>query len=76
MLGLQPDAPRGKVYVDPSMPAWLPDLTVLDLRVGEARFDIRFWRDGEDTQFAVLQGDPKAVQRRGFGVQLDPAAPP
>jgi glycogen debranching enzyme len=76
MLGLQPDAPRGKLYVDPSMPAWLPDLTALDLRVGEARFDIRFWRDGEETQFEVLQGDPKAVQRRGFGLQLEQAALP
>ena len=76
MLGLQPDAPRGKLYVDPSMPAWLPDLTVLDLRVGEARFDLRFWRDGEETQFEVLQGDPKAVQRRGFGLQLEQAALP
>ena len=76
MLGLQPDAPRGKLYVDPSMPAWLPDLTVLDLRVGEARFDIRFWRDGEETQFEVLQGDPKAVERRSFGVQLEQARLP
>jgi len=76
MLGLQPDAPRGKLYVDPSMPAWLPDLTALDLRVGEARFDIRFWRDGEETQFEVLQGDPKAVHRRSFGVQLEQAALP
>jgi hypothetical protein len=58
MLGLQPDAPRGKLYVDPWMPAWLPDLTVFDLRVGEARFDIRFWREGEETQFEVLQGEP------------------
>ena len=76
MLGLQPDAPRGKLYVDPSMPAWLPDLTALDLRVGEARFDIRFWRDGEETQFEVLQGDPKAVERRSFGVQLEQARLP
>ena len=76
VLGLQSDAPRGKLYVDPSMPAWLPDLTVLDLRVGEARFDIRFWRDGEETQFEVLQGDPKAVERRSFGVQLEQARLP
>jgi len=73
MLGFQPDAPRGKLYVDPSMPAWLPDLTVLDLRVGGARFDIRFWREGEETQFEVLRGDPKAVQRRSFGVQFEHA---
>ena len=45
MLGFLPDAPRNKLYVDPSLPAWLPDLTVLDLRIGEHSFDIRFWRE-------------------------------
>ena len=34
ILGFAPDAPRGKLYVDPSLPQWLPDLTVLDLRLG------------------------------------------
>ena len=34
MLGFAPDAPRGKLYVDPSLPQWLPDLTLLDLRLG------------------------------------------
>jgi len=71
MLGFKPDAPRGKLCVDPLLPEWLPDLTVLDLRVGKQRFDIRFWRDGEQTQFEVLQGDPKAVERRSFGAQFE-----
>jgi len=26
LLGFQPDAPRNKLYVDPSLPIWLPDL--------------------------------------------------
>jgi glycogen debranching enzyme len=73
ILGFRPDAPRGKLYVDPSLPEWLPDLTVLDLRVGKHRFDIRFWRDGEETQFEVLQGDPKAVERRSFSSQFEQA---
>jgi glycogen debranching enzyme len=70
ILGFVPDAPRGKLYVDPSLPAWLPDLTVLDLRVGGHRFDIRFWRDGPKTQFEVLQGDPTAIARSSFGASL------
>jgi glycogen debranching enzyme len=73
ILGFRPDAPRGKLYVDPSLPEWLPDLTVLDLRVGKQRFDIRFRRDGEETQFEVLRGDPKAVERRSFGDQFEQA---
>ena len=70
ILGFMPDAPRGKLYMDPLLPKWLPDLTVLDLRVGQHRFDIRFWRDGEESQFEVLQGDPKAVERRSFSDQF------
>ncbi len=71
MLGFAPDAPRGKLHVDPLLPAWLPDLTMLDLRLGTQRFDIHFWREGEETQFEVLQGDPKAVERRSFGAQFE-----
>ena len=67
ILGVVPDAPRGKLHVDPLLPEWLPDLTVLDLRVGKHRFDIRFWREGVKTQFEVLQGDPNAIERRNFG---------
>jgi glycogen debranching enzyme len=71
MLGFRPDAPRGKLRVDPMLPEWLPDLTVSDLRVGKQRFDIRFWRESGQTHFEVLQGDPKAVERRSFGAQFE-----
>ena len=70
ILGYQPDAPRGKLYLDPVLPQWLPDLTLLDLRVGKHRFDIRFWRDGGQTQFEVLKGNPKAVERAAFATQF------
>ncbi len=72
MLGFVPDAPRGKLHVDPWLPEWLPDLTVFDLRVGARQFDIRFWRDGRETQFEVLRGDPGAVERSRFGGQIAP----
>ncbi len=64
MLGFQPDAPHGKLYIDPHLPDWLPDLTVADLRIGTQKFDLRFWRAGEGTEFAVTMGDPAAVERR------------
>ena len=75
MLGFRPDAPRGKLRVDPLLPEWLPDLTIFDLHVGKQRFDIRFWRDSGQTHFEVLQGDPKAVERRSFGAQFEFAEP-
>jgi glycogen debranching enzyme len=63
LLGFLPDAPRNKLYVDPSLPVWLPDLTVQDLRVGKHKLDIRFWREGEQTAFEVIKGDDKLVER-------------
>lgn len=67
ILGIVPDAPRGTLYVDPLLPTWLPDLTLLDLRLGRQRFDIRFWRDGDQTLFEVLEGDRNAIIRSSFG---------
>jgi glycogen debranching enzyme len=63
LLGFLPDAPRNKLYVDPFLPAWLPDLTVRDLHIGKHKLDIRFWREGEETAFQVIKGDPKLVER-------------
>ena len=71
ILGFVPDAPRGKLHVDPLLPEWLPDLTVRDLRVGGHCFDIRFWREGPKTQFEVLQGDPNAIERSSFGANFN-----
>jgi hypothetical protein len=81
MLGLQQDAPRGKLYVDPALPDWLPDLTLTDLRLGRRRFDIRFWRHGKDTVFKVLKGKRGVVERMDIALsgsvamgEGDPAA--
>src|SRR6516225_1053668 len=63
LLGFISDAPRNKLYVDPSLPTWLPDLTVRDLRLGKQKLDIRFWREGEQTAFDVTDGDPNLVER-------------
>ena len=67
LLGFLPDAPRNKLYVDPSLPAWLPDLTVRDLRIGKHKIDIRFWREGEQTEFEVINGDTRLVERCDIG---------
>jgi glycogen debranching enzyme len=63
LLGIVPDAPRNKVYVDPLLPSWLPDLTLKDLRIGKHKLDIRFWREGEQTAFEVIKGDLSVVER-------------
>jgi glycogen debranching enzyme len=66
MLGIQQDAPRGKLYVDPALPDWLPNVTLTDLRLGRQRFDIRFWRDGKETVFEVQRGKRDAVERKAM----------
>jgi hypothetical protein len=45
------------------LPSWLPDLTVHDLRIGKHKMSIRFWREGEQTEFEVLRGDRNLVER-------------
>ena len=65
ILGIWPDAPHGKLCLDPLLPPWLPDITISDLRLGAHNFDIRFWRDGEVTKFDVLRGNAKMVEHVG-----------
>jgi glycogen debranching enzyme len=57
ILGLDADASRKTLLVDPALPKWLPDITLQRLRVGEARVDIRFWREGEKSRHEVLNMD-------------------
>ena len=45
MLGFLPDAPAGRLWIDPHLPDWLRDITVSRLRVGAHVFTIRFWRE-------------------------------
>src|ERR1700751_5041705 len=69
LLGFLPAAPDNKLYVDPYLPAWLPDLTVHDLRIGKHMLDIRFWREGEQTAFEVIKGAHKLGERRDIAVE-------
>ncbi|HUR82103.1 MAG TPA: glycogen debranching N-terminal domain-containing protein, partial [Thermoanaerobaculia bacterium] len=51
MLGLYPYAPMNLLIVDPHLPEWLPEYTLRDLRVGDARVTIHF----EGTKWRVLE---------------------
>jgi glycogen debranching enzyme len=66
LLGLFPYAPLGVLFVDPHLPAWLPELTVSDLRVGSARVSLRFFRteDGStDYRVIDLEGRLRVVRQ-------------
>jgi glycogen debranching enzyme len=66
LLGIEQDAPNQCLWIDPALPAWLPDITMLNIPLGAHRFSLRFARDGEHTTCEVLEGDPAMVQRRPF----------
>lgn len=55
MLGLYPYAPLNMLLVDPHMPEWLPEITLENLRVGEATMTIRFYREENgESDYEVL----------------------
>lgn len=54
MLGLRADAPHGKLYVQPTLPDWLPDIEIQRLRVGACSLNLRFWRENGRTRWQVL----------------------
>jgi glycogen debranching enzyme len=56
VLGMVPWAPMQLLMIDPVLPAWLPDLTIDDLRVGDARVSLRVTRDERgSTDYEILQ---------------------
>jgi glycogen debranching enzyme len=65
ILGLQADAPNGRLYVDPDLPTWLPDLNLHQLSIGNATVDLRFWREDDRTHWAadVKSGEIEVIQK-------------
>ncbi|MBN9562273.1 MAG: hypothetical protein J0H14_16340 [Alphaproteobacteria bacterium] len=60
MLGITPLAPARTLIVDPSLPEWLPEVTLEGVRVGEARVDLRFRREPSGVtrhEVLALSGD-------------------
>jgi glycogen debranching enzyme len=55
MLGLIPVAPRQTLIIDPELPDWPPELSLSNIRCGNARVSLRFWRDTTgSTQHGVV----------------------
>jgi glycogen debranching enzyme len=53
ILGLRADAPRKRLYVNPTLPTWLPAIEFRDIRVGPCSISLRFWREGEHSRWEV-----------------------
>jgi glycogen debranching enzyme len=54
LLGLEANAPQKQLIVQPVLPDWLNAVELTNLSVGEAIVSLRFWREGEQTYWKVL----------------------
>ncbi len=66
MLGLEADAPRDRLYVQPVLPKWLPEVTLHGVSVGRSKVDLRFEREGEDKtrwEASVREGSIEVEER-------------
>jgi glycogen debranching enzyme len=66
LLGLEPDVPAGRLYVDPALPPWCPRLEVRRLRLGRHEVRLRVERapdgrhhvDADAAGLEVVRGTP------------------
>ena len=54
ILGLRADAPHKRLYVNPTLPDWLPQIELQQLRIGSSSMTLYFWREGNKTRWEVL----------------------
>lgn len=68
VLGLEPDPARRLLVVAPTLPDWLPELTLRNLTIFDGRLDLRF-------QGAGLSGKVETIRREGHvRVEVRPGA--
>ena len=75
MIGFQPNAPAGVLYIDPALPDWMPSLALSGLRIDGKSFDLKLWREGEETAWQVTKGDPSAIEYKRFAIGEDGPSP-
>jgi glycogen debranching enzyme len=73
LLGLRADAPHQRLYVHPTLPDWLPEIDLQQLRVGSCLIDLHFWREGEGSRWEVraTQADDGTPQNAMIQVMDD-----
>ncbi|MFL5707061.1 MAG: amylo-alpha-1,6-glucosidase, partial [Ktedonobacteraceae bacterium] len=77
LLGLRADAPHQRLYVNPTLPEWLPDLQLQHLRVGPCSCTLHFWREGDCSHWEVtdMTVDQGAAQEDRIQVTDEPEVP-
>jgi len=67
ILGMTANAPEHRLHLQPTLPEWLPDITVSNLRVGEHRIAVRFAGLGDASSCDILENEG------GLRITFDPA---
>jgi cellobiose phosphorylase len=49
ILGLRAAAPNGRLYVDPTLPNWLPEIELKNFTVGDSILHLRFWKERSES---------------------------
>jgi glycogen debranching enzyme len=62
MLGLEADAPAKKLRIRPALPAWLPVVTVRQLRVGSRSIAVRVARQPNGEHELDVLSDPGGIE--------------
>jgi hypothetical protein len=57
LLGLEPDMPSRRLYLDPVLPPWCPELKVHNVRVGNQRLAINARRQPDGSCAVSVDGD-------------------
>jgi glycogen debranching enzyme len=66
LVGIYPYAPLNVLFLDPWLPDWLPEITLQDMRVGNAQITLHFKRDASGkTSYRVieLEGDLHVIHQ-------------
>jgi glycogen debranching enzyme len=71
ILGLDADAHKKTLYVDPVLPDWLNDITLHHLRVGASTVTLRFWKEDRETRYEVLSCEGELHVSQNVRRELD-----
>lgn len=70
ILGLRADAPHRRLYVQPTLPDWLPDLELRHLCIGQCSLSLRFWREGKVSRWEVSDMQAEKGTAQGDLIQV------
>ena len=61
ILGVDANVPRNELRLEPTLPGWLPEITITNFQVGEHRMSIRFAGTGTESHFEIIE-NPGAIR--------------